>query len=176
MARRKSFTNKRRELFLERLAANGSVSVAAREIGISRQYMYKLRDKSPDFAAEWATAELTFLDRAENELLRRGLIGIERTKVKIKTVPGSDGEANRVVETVEETMRVFSDRNLQFYLSHRHPDYQKPLRVEASGPGRGPIQYEDRSGWDLSALSYDDLKTLRSLHRKATQSPRDPAA
>jgi hypothetical protein len=49
--------------FLDRLSGDGNVRAAAAACGLSRQSVYKLRRRDPDFAGEWDAAVMTSLER-----------------------------------------------------------------------------------------------------------------
>lgn len=123
--RRRAFTKKRRQQFLEKLSKSGNVSAAAGVVEVSRQYMYERRDTDKDFAKEWDEAELAFLDAAASEAARRALIGDEQTTTRTLTRKTPEGTTT---EDVTETRIVKSDRLLAHMLDRRHPDYR---------PGRG---------------------------------------
>ncbi len=64
--------------FLRRLASTGSVSDAARAIGVSRNTLYRLRRSDVEFAARWWTAQRQALDAALSEATHRAVVGAER--------------------------------------------------------------------------------------------------
>lgn len=186
MARKKAWTKKRQAGFLEELVNHGNVSEAARVIGMSRQYAYEFRDgrpareghvkalPHPEFAELWDDAEKEFLDKIDAEIVRRAVPGIKRLKQKTKVEIAADG-TEKTVEIIREATTYHSDRLLEFIAKNRHPNYQAPQKREISGPDGKPIQIEDRSGWDLSQLSYAELKTLRALQTKAKETPQPDA-
>lgn len=55
-AQRTLLTNKKKKVFLDALADGVSVTNSAKLAGFSRRYMYDLREKLPEFAAEWDDA------------------------------------------------------------------------------------------------------------------------
>ena len=64
--------------FLRTLDRTGSVSFAARRIGVSRDTLYRLKARDAGFAARWAEALAGAMDRLHDEAMRRSLEGTER--------------------------------------------------------------------------------------------------
>jgi len=64
--------------FLRTLDSSGSVAFAARRIGVSRDTLYRLKDRDPGFAARWTVALEGAMDRLHDEAMRRTLQGTER--------------------------------------------------------------------------------------------------
>lgn len=170
MARRKAFTKKRRELFLDVFRDTGNVTKAAEAIGMNRQYMYELRAESESFAKAWADAEADYLeDVCVDELRRRAYDGIKRIKEKRKIEIDADGN-EKTIEITREASTYHSDRLLEFHLRSRHPDYKKTSNVNLSTEEGKPLQIEDATGWDLSNLTYEELVNLRELQARARPS------
>lgn len=61
------WTRERRVRFLRRLAESGNVHAACAEVGLSRQSVYKLRRRDPQFAQIWKAA----LEAAREARVRR---------------------------------------------------------------------------------------------------------
>lgn len=175
MPRRKAWTKKRQAGFLEQIADHGNVSEAAREMGMSRGYAYEFADSHPEFKELWDLADAEFLDKIDREIVKRAVPGIRRLKEKKKITIAEDG-SEKVEEITREASTYHSDRLLEFIAKNRHPNYNVAKKRELSGPGGKPIQIIDRSGWDLSQLSYAELKTLRALQTKAKETPPPDAA
>lgn len=76
----RSFTKKKRERFIERLAETGSPRRAAEFACITPQWAYQVRKVDPEFAEAWADAERLFVDRLECEADRRAMEGVPRVK------------------------------------------------------------------------------------------------
>ena len=76
--RRDAPTPRKLGLFLRHLARAGSVSDAARAIGVSRNTLYRLRRSDEDFAFRWQMALDGALDKAYTEAHRRAVVGTER--------------------------------------------------------------------------------------------------
>jgi hypothetical protein len=71
--RRDGWTAKKREVFLDVLAATCNVSRAAGAVGMSTTGLYQLRLRDGGFAALWAEALELGYQRLEDELLARAL-------------------------------------------------------------------------------------------------------
>lgn len=168
MARKLSLTKKRQKLFLEHLEKSGNVSAAARVCGVGRTQLYARRKNDVVFRTLWVDAEMDFLSRAEQVLLARAVQGQERVKVRVKTDGSTDAN---VLERVEETVTEFSDQNLRFYLSNRHPGYRDgempniaPEIVEAMGGVEAM-----KSAFDFKNLTSDEALMLSQLMDKAAR-------
>lgn len=77
MAKAASPSAAQREKFLEDLAENRNVTVAARAAGITRRAALDLRARDADFALAWADAEEEATDLLEHEARQRALRGVE---------------------------------------------------------------------------------------------------
>ena len=71
-------TPKKTNRVLELIAEGFTTNHAAKEVGISRMSIYRLRDKSPKFAAKLAAAIESGTDRMEDEMLRRAVDGTQK--------------------------------------------------------------------------------------------------
>ncbi|MDP1748041.1 MAG: hypothetical protein Q8L22_01175 [Reyranella sp.] len=76
--RRDAPTPRKLSNFLRHLARTGSVSDAARAIGVSRNTLYRLRRSDEDFALRWDMALDGALDEAYTEATRRAVVGTEQ--------------------------------------------------------------------------------------------------
>lgn len=65
------------EPFLISLARQGVITQAARDAGVTRQYVYELRDSDGTFARRWDDALEQHYDKLEAELLHRATHGHE---------------------------------------------------------------------------------------------------
>lgn len=61
--------------FCELIDAGSTVTDAAKGVGMSRFYVYELREKNAEFARAWASAEASRDERLEEEARRRALAG-----------------------------------------------------------------------------------------------------
>ena len=101
------WTPDRQRAFVEHLAANGSVTLAAAHVGLSRQSAYTLRDRQPNtmFALAWDTALM---------LAQRKLFDIAMERA----VHGREEEVLWRGECVGTRM-VYNDRLLMRLLEHK---------------------------------------------------------
>lgn len=76
--RRDAPTPRKLGLFLRHLAHTGSVSDAARRIGVSRNTLYRLRRSDEAFGRRWKMALGSALDEAYTEAHRRAVVGTEQ--------------------------------------------------------------------------------------------------
>jgi hypothetical protein len=115
---------RRKQLFLEALAARGNVTAAAEAAGVSRACAYLTRQNDDAFAKAWEEAEEVAADRLEAEAWRRGVEGIEEPVISLgKVVQGADGEPLII--------RRYSDAVLLALLrAHRPEKYRERSSVE----------------------------------------------
>lgn len=172
MARRKSFTKKRRALFLEEIREHGNVSAAAAAIGITRQHLNRLRNDDDEFNGEWEDADIFFLDRIAQDLAKRGEKGEDRHKIRRKGTVNAEGEFT-ATEEIREQSRVKSTAAAIATLRARHPDYKPTQALEVSGVGGGPVRIQP-TGFDWDLLTYPEKKEVLKLLDKAT--PAEPDA
>ncbi len=71
------FTPKKREKFLETLAATCNVSKSAQAVGVSTVTVYKTRRKDEAFAMEWEQAIEAGTATLEAEAMRRAFDGVD---------------------------------------------------------------------------------------------------
>jgi hypothetical protein len=71
-------TPRAEERFLEQIAAGGSVTSAARSIGIGRSTVYQWRDADVAFAQAWDDAVECGTDAMEDEATRRAVHGTSK--------------------------------------------------------------------------------------------------
>ena len=131
--------------------AIGTLTGAAIQCGINRQHVYDWLKADDAFAAAFASSQERAVDLAEQELRRRGIAGYDK--------PVYQG-GKRV-----GAIREYSDACLIFYLKGRRRDVFGD-RQEHSGPKGGPIPLQ-AVPYDLSALSTNDLRQLRTLMERA---------
>lgn len=75
--RHDGWTPARRTQFLDRLAADGSVSAACARIGMSREAAYQLRRRDARFARAWSAALLLAREASAEVLGTRAIDGVE---------------------------------------------------------------------------------------------------
>lgn len=161
MARKKTITKRRRLLFLDKLRKTGQVTAAAIAGEIARQSWYALKDRDPEFADEWDTAERTFLDYLESQGISRAVVGVDED-VPYTSLDGKGGKVTRF-----RTVNRKSDRLLELTLKSRHPDYKPTKLVESTSPDGSMTPSAVTTMPDLSNLSDDEVQTLTELTRKA---------
>lgn len=113
---------RRASVFIDALAATGSVRAACKAAGCSRATIYRLKAKSQTFEARWRRAKKEACDALEAEAWRRGLEGYVETTVE----RWSDGR----VRTIEKHLH--SNQLLMVLLRAHLPEkYGNRLFVEA---------------------------------------------
>lgn len=78
MASAATFTEYKREKFLQKLRTSGNVSASARVARVSRNMVYQRRKDDPGFAEAWDEAIDEAIDALEAEARRRAVQGEER--------------------------------------------------------------------------------------------------
>ena len=158
MGRKRSITKPRRVKFLEVLLDTGAVTMAAKSTGIGRSSWYDLRNRDPEFAGLWDDAEAEFMDVAEAEAFKRGMVG------EIKKVPYTDYNGDDK-KTKFYKIRTKSDKLLELCLKSRHPLYKPSKTLAHEFPDGPPVQAPaDQPDWDN--LTPDELEQLVILQRK----------
>ncbi len=108
-----------RDVFVERLRATGNVTLAAAGAGVSRQHVYKARNRSKAFRRAWEEALEQAMDLLEGEARRRAT-GIKEDVYY----------AGRVVGT----RNVYDSALLMFLLkAHRPHKFRDNVKVEHAG-------------------------------------------
>ena len=108
-----------RGAFIERLRATGNVTLAAAGAGVSRQHVYKARNRSKAFRRAWEEALEQAMDLLEGEARRRAT-GIKEDVYY----------AGRVVGT----RNVYDSALLMFLLkAHRPHKFRDNVKVEHAG-------------------------------------------
>ena len=101
------WNEKRRQIFLAKLAETANVCSSAREVGLSKTAAYDLKRRDPAFAEAWRDAlEIGFCE-LEMALLRRAMEGSER----------------------EERLEVGEERKLRYVKTTRSFTFVGPLRL-----------------------------------------------
>lgn len=158
MARKKSITKRRRQLFIEALRRTGNVSAAAIAGEIGRSSWYDLRGRDEAFKKEWDDAEREALDKIEIEAIRRATEGVIESKPYVDQRP--DGKK----ETKFYDITRKSDRLLELILTRRHPDYKPVKALELTSPDGSMSPPQSDVNWDN--LSDDEVEQLVELQRK----------
>jgi hypothetical protein len=81
---------RKRRLFLDHLAATSNVVASARVAGASARSFYKLRERDPEFAADWDAA----LDHAEPRLDGKLIVWAETRGKTAPRAHGGEAEAD----------------------------------------------------------------------------------
>ena len=139
--------------FLAEYERLGTVSAAAREIGIDRQTHY-----------DWLSSDETYPDR-----WRGAQEGSTQTLEEVALARATKGQCVGVwfqgVRVGEEFRG--SDQLLMFLLKSRRPDVYRD-RYEVSGPGGGPIEVQAVRQDVLSRLTQEELEALMRINRGLT--------
>ena len=121
------FTIPTQKRFLAQLAMIGNVTQACEAAQICKPTAYNLRNKDPEFAAEWEHAEQKAILRLEAEAWRRGVEGVDKPIIYQGEIMG--------------TFKEYSDRMLELLLKGNAPDkYRERVSTELSGPGGKPLE------------------------------------
>ena len=137
----------RKILFQGLLDNCGRLGAACESVGICKGHLYHLFDRDPEFE-KWVRAmQDRAVDVAEDELIRRGVVGYEKA-IYYK---------GRIVGHVKE----FSDQNLVRYLAAYRTRY-RTTNVEVGGTGGGsvPIKIEH----DIAEKILKDEHFNRLIH------------
>lgn len=113
-------TEKRKELFIERLSKEPNVTRAAHWAGYTRQYVYELRDGDPDFAKAWNEALEESIDLCEGEMHRRAFEGTLKPVYQGGVKVGS-------IREYSDTLAIFLTK------AHRPEKYRETVKQELSG-------------------------------------------
>lgn len=155
MANRTNLTLEKRAAFLAELSKVPNVTRAARLIGMSRRYMYEVREADEEFARQWDEAIDEGVETLEAEVHRRGFDGVD----KPVTFQGM----------ITDTYKEYSDTLAIFLLKAHRPDrYRDNTKVELTGANGGPVKIDD-------ATAASELATLVNniLARSARADGRD---
>lgn len=148
MAARTKLTPKKRQAFLDALAAGDTVKHAALVVGLARGYVYQLRDEDGAFRLAWEAAYQEGTEAIEQEIKRRGVDGWDE--------PVYQG-GHRV-----GVVRKHSDTLLIFLAKGRDPDkWRENISVEQ----RGRVQHDHthKGRIDMRVATDDELDVLERL-------------
>ena len=129
-------TLEKRGRFLQVLADGGSITLAAKAVGLTRFGMYQARDRDPDFKAAWDDALEGGTDGLEDEAISRAIKGKsdvllifmlkarrpKKYRENIRPVSENDGvsqldklisQMDEVSTRVEESFRTGADQQTQ---------------------------------------------------------------
>lgn len=118
----------KRTAFIESLANGKSVTAAATVAGFSRGHAYRLRDESPDFAAQWDDAEARWKDRVLDEARTWAISGVEEVKITVQDIAGN-------VSTKTERVTKRNAALMEKELERHWPEYRKHEQVSIEHTG-----------------------------------------
>ena len=159
MARKKTATKRRRELFLAKLRATGSVTAAADAGELVRSSWYRLKERDEEFGEAWDDSELAYLDGLEAVAIRRSVVG----ETESRPYTNYDKDGNKTTRFHNVVTK--SDTLLLATLKARHPAYKEKRSVELTSPD-GSMSPSTAVA-DYSNLTNEELRTLVELERKA---------
>jgi hypothetical protein len=159
------------EPFLTALADCGCVGRAARAAGVTRQCVYQLRKRHPDFAAAWDEAVQAGQESLEVEAIRRGRDGVEKPVLykgqQVNIWVDTEGKPTSMstpgARLSPLVVREYSDTLLIFMLKALDPD--KYRESKETRHKRVP-QEQQRPAIDFSQLPPEDLAALERIYER----------
>ena len=129
-------------LFLDTLRGTGNVRLSARNANVTRQVVYRARDRSAKFRADWDEALEEARELLEAEARRRAAIGVDEPVFYKGEVVGH--------------IRKYSDTLLMFLLKAHWPEkFRENVSIDQRVSGRdgGPVKAEHvfqptQEAWD----------------------------
>jgi hypothetical protein len=146
-----------RALFVETLAAKGTLIAAVDAVGCSRQQAYDLRKNDPTFAEECEIAMERYRNVLVAEAHRRAVEGTDKPVVH-------EG-------AITDTYKVYSDRLLELMLKRHIPEFREKTeaKVEHSGTVENHVL-------NLADLTREERAALRVLAKAAKPETNEMAA
>lgn len=135
-------------LFLAELEKWGVVSHAAREAGISKRHVYRVRESDPEFAEAWDEAKDRIVGTIEVVLRQRALVGV-RTPVIYK---------GQVVDHVNEV----DTGTLRWLASKLKPEVYGD-KIDHNHKHEGDVNVNVSGRIDVRQLTDEQLYTLRDI-------------
>ena len=120
-----------KQLFLDTLRGTGNVRLSARNANVTRQVVYRARDRSAKFRADWDEALEEARELLEAEARRRAAIGVDEPVFYKGEVVGH--------------IRKYSDTLLMFLLKAHWPEkFRENVSIDQRVSGRdgGPVKTE----------------------------------
>ena len=114
-----------KNLFLKKLSELGNAEAAARCTNYTRAGFSYRKKQDPDFAKAWEDAMEVAVDKWEEEVIRRGVHGVEKPVLY----------QGKVVGAIKE----YSDRMLELLMSAHRPEKYGKNRVEMTGKDGKPL-------------------------------------
>ena len=118
-----------KQLFLDTLRGTGNVRLSARNANVTRQVVYRARDRSAKFRADWDEALEEARELLEAEARRRAAIGVDEPVFYKGEVVGH--------------IRKYSDTLLMFLLKAHWPEkFRENVSIDQRVSGRdgGPVK------------------------------------
>lgn len=145
MANRTKLTKEKRAKFLRILVdSGGHVTKAARAVALARGYMYQVRERDPQFAADWDAAIEEGTENLEREAYRRAFKGTRKPVF----------QGGELVGHIQE----YSDTLTIFLLKGRRPTvYRDQAVVEHNLTGALTIDAT------MAGLSTDALEQIEAI-------------
>ena len=134
--------------YLEALASHGVMGVAAKTAGITRESIRAWQLKDEEFAQECKDAIEDAIDKAEMEIVKRGVEGFDRPVMykgqQIYKREPSTGELmiDDNFDYVPLTESIHSEDLLKFYTQAKRKEFGQKGSLQLSGPDGGPIPVE----------------------------------
>lgn len=121
------YSPERAERFCRVLVQCGNPTTAAQAAGWSRRSAFNYRREHPEFAEQWEDAYEEFLDMVEQEVIRRGTIGVPEVQYyQGKPATGPDNKP--------AIIHRYSDRLLEVFMRARRPKfYSDKAELHISG-------------------------------------------
>lgn len=123
------FTDKKREKFLKRLAETANITLSSNSIGMTRNALYNIRARDPEFAKAWDDALEEATDALEFEARRRALHGTDKPVFH-------RGKKCGIIKEYSDTLMIV------LLKAHRGEKFKERYQGELSGPGGAPIPAE----------------------------------
>lgn len=156
-ARRKSGAQRRtdwQQTFLAEIEKNVVIGLACKRVGIASSTFRLERQRDEAFAVAYAEAHERGLDTLEAVVRMRATSGQPIRKTVTKK--NGDGE---VIEVTETEDLLISTNAAMFLLKRYRPEFRDSYRVEQTGAGGGPIQYQHKVEGSYDELA-DELDRL----------------
>ena len=144
-------------LFLDTLRGTGNVRLSARNANVTRQVVYRARDRSAKFRADWDEALEEARELLEAEARRRAAIGVDEP-VFYK----GEGVGH---------IRKYSDTLLMFLLKAHWPEkFRENVSIDQRVSGRdgGPVQVQAKTDhvFQPSPEAWDEVLRVRAEYER----------
>lgn len=146
------------EVFLESYSTLGVITGAAQSAGVSPDTVQRRRLDDAAFAARFALAHDTAVDKAELRLVEYAQVGVRTTRRTTRK-----GELVEEVEVIKPSVTAL----IVFLKANRPEKYRENVRVEQSGPDGGPIQIESIDVLDAKIAQLAEEVERRAAREEA---------